>query len=103
VGNNANDPSFLNKKEKVILDRVKRGDYAYRSKSDLGIRYLRSELFPESKGDLDKVPRIGSRVQITGELWWDGDGHLEIHPRRPSDIVLQSGAFLDVEDDFILE
>lgn len=103
VGNNTGDPTFLNKKEKVILDRVKRGDYAYRSKNDLGVRYLRSELFPEAKGDLDKVPRVGSRVQITGELWWDGDGHLEIHPRRPSDIVLQSGGFLDVEDDFILE
>jgi len=103
VGNNTSDPSFLSKKEKVVLDRIKRGDYAYRGNDDPGACHLRAELFPEAKGDLDKVPKIGSRIQLTGELWWDGDGHLEIHPRRPSDIIIQSGEFLDVEDDFILE
>ncbi|MEO5929539.1 MAG: hypothetical protein ABIR47_06380 [Candidatus Kapaibacterium sp.] len=104
VGNNPGDTSFLNTKQKVVLDRIKRGDYSYRLPDMFGTRYLRAELFPESKGDsLDMVPRVGSRVEVAGELWWDGDGHLELHPRRPSDIVLKTGQFLDAADDFILE
>lgn len=103
LGNNPDDPSLLDKRQKIVLDRIKRGDYAYRSNSDLGVRYLRAELFPEAKGDLDKVPRTGSRIEIAGDLWWDGDGHLEIHPRRPSEIRLISGEFLDTDDELILE
>lgn len=100
--NNDNDSS-LTKKEQLVLDRIKRGDYSFRSSDELGVRYLRCELFPEAKGDLDKVPRMGSRVEISGYLWWDGDGHLEIHPRRPSDVRLISGEFLDSDDAPILE
>jgi hypothetical protein len=102
-GNNEGDSTFLTKKEKLVLDRIKRGDYSYRSNTELGRLYLRAELFPEAKGNLDKVPRTGSRVEIAGELWWDGDGHLEIHPRRPSDVRLISGEFLDSDDESILE
>lgn len=101
--NTSGDTSLLTTKEKLILDRIKRGDYSYRSKEELGERYLRAELFPEAKGDLDKVPRTGSRVEVSGFLWWDGDGHLEIHPRRPSDVRLISGEFLDTDDAPILE
>ncbi len=103
LGNNANDSTLLNHRERIVLDRIKRGDYAYRMPHELGVRYLRVELFPEAKGDLDKVPRVGSEVEIVGEFWWDGDGHLELHPRKPSDVRLTKGGFLQSDDERILE
>lgn len=103
VGNTDEDSASLNERRAVVLDRIRRGDYAYRGPDELGRRYLRAELFPEAKGDLDKVPQVGSRVTIVGGLWWDGDGHLEIHPQKPSDIRLESGEFLDSDDELILE
>lgn len=102
-GNNPADSTLLERSERVVLDRIVRGDYAYRQPDELGIRYLRVELFPEAKGDLDKVPRVGSEVEIVGEFWWDGDGHLELHPRRPSDVRLKKGEFLQSDDELILE
>lgn len=103
-GNNVPDSTLLDARQRqVVLDRIKRGDYAYRRTEDLGRRYLRAELFPEAKGDLEKIPRVGSRVTIVGGLWWDGDGHLEIHPQRPSDVRLESGGFLDSDDERMLE
>lgn len=103
-GNNEPDTTLLeSRRRQAVLDRIKRGDYAYRRTEDLGRRYLRAELFPEAKGDLDKIPRIGSRVTIVGGLWWDGDGHLEIHPQRPSDVRIESGGFLDSDDEQTLE
>lgn len=103
AGNNTTDSTLLDRRQQLILDRIRRGDHGYRRREDLGRRFLRVELFPEAKGNLDQVPRVGSRVTIAGGLWWDGDGHLEIHPRRPSDIRLESGEFLDSYDELILE
>ena len=85
------------------MERIRRGDYAYRSPNDLGYRYIRAELFPPSKGELEKIPSVGSRVEIVGELAWDGDGHMEIHPRRPSDIRVITGDFLNTDDPIEIE
>lgn len=101
--NNPIDSAFIMRKRQLDLDRIARGDYAQRDPEVLGIRYLRAELFPQSKGALDEVPKVGSRVSIAGVLAWDGDGHLEIHPSRPSDIKLINGEFLDSDDDLIIE
>jgi hypothetical protein len=57
------------------------------------------ELFPRAKGPLDRIPQSGSRVEITGDVMWDGDGHVEVHPRRPSDVRVIIGQFLDTDDE----
>ncbi len=89
--------------QQIVDERIKQGEYAFRPKDGLGVRYLRSELFPEAKGPLDQIPKVGSRVEIAGNLMWDGDGHLEIHPRRPQDVRLIQGEFLDSDDEASLE
>lgn len=90
-------------RDSVALARMKRGEYAYRPLSEFGIRYLRVEVFPQAKGPLEKIPKVGSRVSISGDLRWDGDGHIELHPRNPEGIRVQEGEFLDVDDPVGLE
>jgi len=85
--------------ERIVNERIHKGDYAYRPREAMGVRYLRAELFPQSKGPLDRVPQVGSRVEIVGNIYWDGDGHIEIHPRTPDDIRLIKGKFLDSDDE----
>ena len=101
--NNPADSAFSNRRRQLSFDKIAQADYAQRTAENMGTRFLRAELFPEAKGPLDQVPKVGSRVVITGELAWDGDGHLEIHPRRPSDVKLINGEFLDSDDDIIIE
>ncbi len=101
--NNPADSAFNTRRRQLSLDKIAQADYAQRTAENFGTRYLRAELFPEAKGPLDQVPKVGSRVVVTGELAWDGDGHLEIHPRRPSDVKLINGEFLDSDDDIIIE
>jgi hypothetical protein len=98
VTNSTGGPVGLTQ-EQVVLDRIKRGDYAYRGTDELGPRFIRVELFPRAKGPLDRIPESGSRVEITGDVMWDGDGHVEIHPRRPSDVRVIIGQFLDTDDE----
>jgi hypothetical protein len=95
---NSAPDSASRKEELETIDRIRKGDYSYRSRDDLGHRFIRAELFPRSKGPLDSIPRVGSRIEIVGELAWDGDGHLEIHPRRPTDIRVITGDFLNSDD-----
>jgi hypothetical protein len=101
--NNPSDSAFIYRKRQLDFDKIAGGDYAQRDPSVMGIRYLRAELFPAAKGALDQVPKVGSRVVVSGVLAWDGDGHLEIHPMRPSDVKLINGEFLDSDDDLIIE
>jgi hypothetical protein len=89
--------------EQIIVQRIKRGDYAYRPVDDHKPRHIRVELFPWAKGPLDKIPTVGSRVSISGELLWDGDGHMELHPLRPADVRVISGDFLYSDDEKSLE
>jgi hypothetical protein len=81
-----------------VTARIARGDYAFRAANDLGVRYLRVELFPIAKGPLDLIPKAGSQIEITGEIAWDGDGHIELHPRTVSDIKVRRGEILDSDD-----
>ena len=103
LGNTQVDTASVTTGDRVVIERIKRGDYAFRSPNDRGVRYLRAELFPRSKGLLDSIPRVGSRVEIVGELAWDGDGHMEIHPRRPSDVRVITGDYLNTDDPVQIE
>jgi hypothetical protein len=103
LSGNSEDVHASQIKEDVVLERIKRGDYAYRSVDELGPRYLRVELLPRAKGPLDLIPKVGSRVEIAGEVMWDGDGHVEIHPRSPSDVHVIQGNFLDSDDEREIE
>jgi hypothetical protein len=87
-------------KDTAALGRMRRGDYAFRSAGEMGVRYLRVEVFPQAKGPLELIPATGSRVRIKGDIRWDGDGHVELHPRRVGDIELieGEGEFLDSDD-----
>lgn len=85
-------------RDTASLARMRRGEYAYRPPSELGSRYLRVEVFPQAKGPLELIPKIGSRVSIQGDIRWDGDGHVELHPRKVDDIKVSEGEFLDVGD-----
>jgi hypothetical protein len=67
------------------------------------LRYVRVEVFPLAKGPLELIPRTGSRVVIRGDIRWDGDGHMELHPRKASDIRVVVGEFLDSDDPIGLE
>jgi hypothetical protein len=91
------------KQEQIIIDRIKRGDYAYRDRADRGDRFIRVELFPWAKGPLNQIPTVGSRVAISGEIMWDGDGHVELHPQRPADVKVITGEFLYSDDERSLE
>ncbi|MBC8144194.1 MAG: hypothetical protein H7X80_01345 [bacterium] len=82
----------------AALNRIRLGDYAFRSKSDLGTRYLRIEVFPQAKGERELIPKVGSLVTIRGDVRWDGDGHVEVHPRTQKDIQTQTANFLDSDD-----
>lgn len=85
-------------RDTVALARMQKGEYAYRPVSELGTRFLRVEVFPQAKGPLELIPKLGSRVLISGDIRWDGDGHMELHPRSINDIRVQQGEFLDVDD-----
>src|SRR5205823_5259636 len=92
-------------KDTAAIARMRRGDYAIRSTEDLGVRYLRVEVFPQAKSPEEQIPKTGSRVIIGGDIRWDGDGHIELHPRRFSDIhiVPGQGQFLDIDDPLHIE
>lgn len=85
-------------RDTVALGRVRRGDYAFRPPDELGVRYLRVEVFPQAKGPLELIPKLGSKVVIQGDVRWDGDGHVELHPRRVGNVVVVTGEFLDSDD-----
>jgi hypothetical protein len=87
-------------KDTAALARMRRGDYAIRPVEELGTRYLRVEVFPQAKGPLELIPAVGSRVRISGDIRWDGDGHVELHPRKVGDITFPEGQgeFLDSDD-----
>ncbi len=56
-----------------------------------GIRkpnYIRAEVFPKVVLSTHPLPVTGSRVMICGNLYWDADGFLEIHPAASSDITI---------------
>ena len=50
-------------------------------------KYIRVEIMPDVLRHLLKLPAIGERYSVVGELVWDGDGWLEIHPQNPAKIV----------------
>ncbi len=106
-GNPAGADSSVNtearRRDSITAERIRHGDYAFRSDTQTGYRYVRVELFPRAKGALDSIPKAGSRVEILGELMWDGDGHVEVHPRQPQDIRVIEGKFLDSDDPMMLE
>lgn len=87
-------------RDTVALARIRAGDYAFRPNNDLGVKYLRVEVFPQAKGPKELIPAVGSRVTIRGDVRWDGDGHIEVHPRKPNDIqpVRGEAIFLDSDD-----
>ena len=87
-------------RDTAALARIRRGDYAIRPPDDLGVRYLRVEVFPQAKGPLELIPKVGSRVVISGDVRWDGDGHVEVHPRHVNNIrvVPGRGEFLNSDD-----
>jgi hypothetical protein len=51
-----------------------------------GTRFIRIEVFPTVRIAKHELPSRGLAVQICGQLMWDGDGWLEIHPRTLSDV-----------------
>ena len=52
--------------------------------------YMRAEILANVVAATHDLPREKERVAICGALFWDGDGFLEIHPRRAEDIhILQ--------------
>lgn len=52
--------------------------------------YMRAEILANVVAATHDLPREKERVTICGALFWDGDGFLEIHPRRAEDIhILQ--------------
>jgi hypothetical protein len=85
-------------RDSAALARMRKGEYAYRPPGELGSRYLRVEVFPAAKGPLELIPKVGSRVSISGDIRWDGDGHIELHPRNIDGIKVYEGEFLDVDD-----
>jgi len=50
--------------------------------------YMRAEIFANVVAATHDLPRTNERVTICGALFWDGDGFLEIHPRRAEDITI---------------
>lgn len=57
-----------------------------------GDRFLRAEIYL-GWVPLDRAQRnvVGKTIQVSGPLVWDGDGHLEIHPRDRDNFILFSG------------
>ena len=52
-------------------------------------RYLRAEVCERQLAlPPSRWPRPGDRVRISGLLMWDGDGFLEVHPQRVSDVEI---------------
>ena len=45
-------------------------------------RFIRAELRGRARKQAKLIPRRGENARICGELMWDHDGFLEIHPRR---------------------
>jgi hypothetical protein len=50
--------------------------------------YMRAEIFSDVVAATVTLPKVGDQVDICGELFWDGDGFLEIHPRSGADIQI---------------
>jgi len=49
-------------------------------------RYIRVEMFPRVASRVCDTP-AGQRLQVEGDLRWDADGFLEMHPRRPDQVI----------------
>ncbi len=49
-------------------------------------RYIRAEVIPRARKRLPHPIRPNDRVWVHGELHWDADGFLEIHPSRDGDV-----------------
>jgi hypothetical protein len=48
--------------------------------------YLRAEVCLR-KITISRRPKVDEQIAISGRLMWDGDGFLEVHPTKPSDIT----------------
>jgi hypothetical protein len=53
--------------------------------------YIRVEVMPSVRRGLVHIPKVGDSYRIKGEVVWDGDGWLEVHPWAASDINFISG------------
>jgi len=54
-------------------------------------RFIRAEICVEALGlSRSERPCTGDKVRLSGRLLWDGDGFLEIHPQRRTDIEILS-------------
>ena len=52
------------------------------------VSFIRAEVFPLVRIGTQLPRKEGSEVCISGELMWDADGFLEIHPKRSGQILL---------------
>lgn len=50
-------------------------------------RYIRAEVKPWVRSGASLPVSKGDDVCVSGSLMWDGDGFLEVHPRKGSDIL----------------
>lgn len=50
-------------------------------------RYIRAEVIRHVWRSLNRPPRCGDVVRVSGELHWDGHGFLEIHPAKIGDVT----------------
>src|SRR5207249_1845079 len=50
--------------------------------------FVRVEIRPETRRVVSESPKVGQIARISGQLMWDGDGFLEIHPFRAGDIEI---------------
>jgi hypothetical protein len=51
------------------------------------LKYLRAEICL-AMIKLDNYPNIHDQVEVSGALMWDGDGFMEIHPAKSTDLLI---------------
>jgi hypothetical protein len=49
-------------------------------------RYIRAEVIPRARKRLPHRIDAGNQIWVHGEMHWDADGFLEIHPSRDGDV-----------------
>ena len=53
----------------------------------VGSKFIRAEVFPFVRMGTLLPVRENDEVCVSGELMWDGDGFLEIHPKKRTDFL----------------